>query len=98
MASQPQEPSPPPVVKGESVVLTGMQVILIVTFVPIVIAFLVLAVRIIWSATSNPEVLTNIEGLLAAMAILSSIVSGGMGYVFAGVIEEIKVKRKGGGD
>jgi len=40
-----------------------------------------LAGRIIWSATSNPETLDNIEPLLLALAVLSIPVSGGLSEI-----------------
>ena len=49
---------------------------------PVVVVWLTLAARIIWSATSNPETLDNIEGLLTALAVLTIPVSAGLGKVF----------------
>ena len=43
--------------------------------------WLFLAGRIIWSATSNPETLDNIEPLLLALAVLSIPVSGGLAEI-----------------
>jgi len=49
---------------------------------PVVVVWLILAARIIWSASSNPETLDNIEGLLTALAVLTIPVSAGLGKVF----------------
>ena len=75
--------------------ISGVQLILIVSFVPIVIVWLALAARMIWAATTNTDVLNNIEGLLAALAIMTNPVSAGMGYVFAAFVDEIKPRKDG---
>ena len=80
----------------KSTVLSGVQLIVLVTFVPMMFAFLALAVRMIWSATSNPDILENIEGLLAALAILSNPISAGMGVIMGGLADEIKGALKNG--
>ena len=49
---------------------------------PGVVVWVILAARIIWSASSNPETLDNIEGLLTALAVLTIPVSAGLGKVF----------------
>jgi hypothetical protein len=46
---------------------------------------LFLAARIIWSASSNPETLDNIEGLLTALAVITIPVSAGLGKIFESV-------------
>mgnify|MGYP004459144559 FL=1 len=66
---------------GKDVTLTGQQLITLLVFFPIVVVWLVLAGRIIWSATSNPETLDNIEPLLLALAVLSIPVSGGLAEI-----------------
>jgi hypothetical protein len=47
----------------ESVTLSGKELIQLVIFTPVVFTWLFLAARIVWSASSNPETLDNIEGL-----------------------------------
>ena len=47
----------------ESVTLSGRELIQLVIFTPVVFVWLFLAARIVWSASSNPETLDNIEGL-----------------------------------
>ena len=66
---------------GKDVTLTGSQLIVLVVFFPIVVVWLFLAGRIIWSATSTPETLANIEPLLLALAVLSIPVSGGLAEI-----------------
>ena len=62
--------------------ITGGQLLIAVIFMPVVVVWLILAARIIWSASSNPETLDNIEGLLTALAVLTIPVSAGLGKVF----------------
>mgnify|MGYP003120342258 CR=1 FL=1 len=66
---------------GKDVTLSGQQLITLLIFFPIVVVWLLLAGRIIWSATSNPETLDNIEPLLLALAVLSIPVSGGLAEI-----------------
>jgi len=66
----------------EKVTLSGRELIVLVIFTPVVITWLVLGSRIIWSASSNPETLDNIEGLLTALAVLTIPVSAGLGKLF----------------
>ena len=54
--------------KDGNVNLTGTQLITFLIFFPIVVVWLFLAARIVWSASSNPETLDSIEGLLTALA------------------------------
>ena len=58
--------------------ITGSQLLIAILFTPCVITWLVLAARIIWSASSNPETLDNIEGLLTALAVLTIPISQGL--------------------
>tara|TARA_R100000306_G_scaffold30117_1_gene32779 strand:- start:776 stop:1054 length:279 start_codon:yes stop_codon:yes gene_type:complete len=62
--------------------VTGNQLLVAVIFLPVVIVWLFLAARIIWSATSNPETLQSIEGLLTALAVLTIPVSMGLNEMF----------------
>ena len=43
--------------------ITGVQLLVGIIFVPVVMGWLALGARIIWSATGNVEPLQNIEGL-----------------------------------
>lgn len=80
-----------------STTLSGVQFIVLLCFFPMVIAFIVLGVRIVWAASSNPETLTNMEGLLVGLAVFGNPVSAGMGMVMGAFSEEIKAKITGNG-
>ena len=62
--------------------VTGNQLLIAIIFLPVVMVWLFLAARIIWSATSNPETLDSIEGLLTALAVLTIPVSMGIHEMF----------------
>tara|TARA_R110002020_G_scaffold310946_1_gene526603 strand:+ start:52 stop:297 length:246 start_codon:yes stop_codon:yes gene_type:complete len=62
--------------------ITGAQLLIAIIFFPVVVVWLTLAARIIWSATSNADTLDNIEGLLTALAVLTIPVSAGLSKVF----------------
>ena len=66
----------------EKVTLSGRELIVLIMFTPVVFTWLFLGARIIWSASSNPETLDNIEGLLTALAVLTIPVSAGLGKLF----------------
>lgn len=69
---------------GDKTTLSGRELIQLVIFTPVVFVWLFLAARIVWSASSNPETLDNIEGLLTALAVLTIPVSAGLGKIFEG--------------
>ena len=77
-----EEPQEPVTRQSGGTTITGSQLLIAILFTPCVITWLVLAARIIWSASSNPETLDNIEGLLTALAVLTIPVSGGLAKVF----------------
>tara|TARA_Y100001938_G_scaffold4387_2_gene5529 strand:- start:6703 stop:6987 length:285 start_codon:yes stop_codon:yes gene_type:complete len=81
--------------KDGNVNLTGTQLITFLIFFPIVIVWLFLAARIVWSASSNPETLDSIEGLLTALAVLSLPVAGGLSEILRAYASEISEKKKG---
>ena len=74
--------------------VTGVQLLVGIIFVPVVMVWLALGPRIIWSATGNPETLDQIEGLLTALAVLSLPVSMGLGKLFEAFSNEIEVRRR----
>ena len=77
----------------QSVTLTGPEIIFGVAFLAITGAWLFLAVRIIWSATSDPGVLANIEPLLLAMSILTIPVTAGLNKLMEAITAVVgKVK------
>ena len=67
---------------SSSTTVTGGQLLIAIIYIPVVITWLFLAARIIWSATSNPETLDKIEGLLTALAVLTIPVSAGLSKIF----------------
>jgi len=69
--------------------ITGVQLLVGIIFVPVVMVWLALGARIIWSATGNIETLQNIEGLLTALAVLSLPVSLGLTKLFEAFTNEI---------
>jgi len=68
--------------KNSATTLSGRELIQLVIFGPVVFVWLFLAARIVWSASSNPNTLDNIEGLLTALAVLTIPVSAGLGKIF----------------
>ena len=81
--------------KDGNVNLTGTQLITFLIFFPIVVVWLILAARIVWSASSNPETLDSIEGLLTALAVLSLPVAGGLSEILRAYAAEVTEKNKG---
>tara|TARA_R100000808_G_C2115285_1_gene128111 strand:+ start:799 stop:1083 length:285 start_codon:yes stop_codon:yes gene_type:complete len=81
--------------KDGNVNLTGTQLITFLIFFPIVVVWLFLAARIVWSASSNPETLDSIEGLLTALAVLSLPVAGGLSEILRAYAAEVTEKKKG---
>tara|TARA_Y100001963_G_C6627798_1_gene374801 strand:- start:508 stop:777 length:270 start_codon:yes stop_codon:yes gene_type:complete len=71
-------------VTKDSVTLTGAELLRLIIFFPVVMVWLVLACRIIWSATSSKETLDSIEGLLTALAVLTIPVSAGLNELWKG--------------
>jgi energy-coupling factor transporter transmembrane protein EcfT len=57
-------------------VLTMGEMVKGISTLAILFVWLILATRIIWSATSNPEVAENIEGLLLPLAIIGGPATG----------------------
>ena len=74
--------------------ITGVQLLVGIIFIPVVMVWLALGARIIWSATGNPETLDQIEGLLTALAVLSLPVSMGLGKLFEAFSNEIEVRKR----
>ena len=81
--------------KDGNVNLTGTQLITFLIFFPIVVVWLFLAARIVWSASSNPETLVSIEGLLTALAVLSLPVAGGLSEILRAYAAEVTERKKG---
>ena len=81
--------------KDGNVNLTGTQLITFLIFFPIVVVWLFLAARIVWSASSNPETLDSIEGLLTALAVLSLPVAGVLSEILRAYAAEVTERKKG---
>ena len=81
--------------KDGNVNLTGTQLITFLVFFRIVIVWLFLAARIVWSASTNPETLDSIEGLLTALAVISLPVSAGLSEILRAFASEVTEKKKG---
>ena len=87
----PQEPVPP---RSEGTTITGIQLLTGIIFIPVVMVWLALGARIIWSASENPETLDQIEGLLTALAVLSLPVSMGLAKLFEAFGNEIEARNR----
>ena len=74
--------------------ITGVQLLVGMIFITVVMVWLALGARIIWSATGNPETLDQIEGLLTALAVLSLPVSMGLQKLFEAFGNEIESRRR----
>ena len=83
-----EEPQEPVTRQSGGTTITGSQHVIAILFTPCVITWLVLAARIIWSASSNPETLDNIEGLLTALAVLTIPISQGLSKLWEAYGEE----------
>ena len=79
--------------RSEGTTITGIQLLTGIIFVPVVMVWLALGARIIWSATENPETLNSIEGLLTALAVLSLPVSAGLSKLFEAFGTEVSHKQ-----
>jgi len=97
-----EEPQEPITEKSDNVkksqsgtTITGSQLLIAILFTPCVITWLVLAARIIWSASSNPETLDNIEGLLTALAVLTIPISQGLSKLWEAYGNETHSSNKG---
>ena len=76
--------------RSEGTTITGIQLLTGIIFVPVVMVWLALGARIIWSA---PETLNSIEGLLTALAVLSLPVSAGLSKLFEAFGNEVSSKQ-----
>tara|TARA_B100001559_G_scaffold316226_1_gene319466 strand:+ start:468 stop:737 length:270 start_codon:yes stop_codon:yes gene_type:complete len=80
--------------RPQGTTVTGVQLLVGIIFVPVVMVWLALGARIIWSATGDAAVLDNIEGLLTALAVLSLPVSAGLSKLFEAFSNEIEARRR----
>ena len=95
MSEPEEEEKKPKKTSGDAgTTVTGNQLLIAIIFLPVVMVWLFLAARIIWSATSNPETLNAIEGLLTALAVLTIPVSLGLNEMFKAYSSESGMKKK----
>ena len=80
--------------RSQGTTVTGVQLLVGIIFVPVVMVWLALGARIIWSATGDTAVLDQIEGLLTALAVLSLPVSLGLTKLFEAFTNEIDNKKQ----
>jgi len=76
-------------------VISGTELLVILCFFPMVAAFVILAVIVIWRVTSSPEsVGPFLDVILLAVAIISNPVSAGLGALMGRYAEESKQKKR----
>ena len=76
-------------------VISGTELLVILCFFPMVAAFVVLAIIIVWKVTSNPaEVGPFLDIILLALAVVANPVSAGIGMLMGRYSEDVKNKRK----
>jgi uncharacterized membrane protein len=76
-------------------VISGTELLVILCFFPMVSAFVVLAIIIVWKVTSNPqEVGPFLDIILLALAVVANPVSAGIGMLMGRYSEDAKNKRK----
>tara|TARA_R110002020_G_scaffold64989_3_gene171950 strand:- start:75 stop:410 length:336 start_codon:yes stop_codon:yes gene_type:complete len=73
--------------------LTGNEFITIILIGPVIAAFVILGIIIVWKTTSNPDqVAPHLDIILVAFAIFSNPVSGALGAVVGKFADERKKK------
>lgn len=73
--------------------ITGSQFLVLVLFGPLVGAFVILGVLIVWKTTSNPAVVApHLDIILLAFALFANPVSAGMGVVVGLMADDMKSK------
>ena len=76
-------------------VITGTELLVILCFFPMVAAFVILSVVVIWRVTSSPETVgPHMEIIMLAVAIISNPVSAGIGALLGRYSEEAKAKKR----
>ena len=68
--------------KKQSVQLSGKHIIVILLYFPLLLVFLGLASKIIWSASTDANVLENSEALIALLAIVSTPLVYGLAKIW----------------
>jgi uncharacterized membrane protein len=76
-------------------VITGTELLVILCFFPMVAAFVILSIIVIWRVTSSPETVgPYLDVILLAVAIISNPVSAGLGALLGRYAEESKQKKR----
>ena len=69
--------------------LSGIDFITLVMVTPLIFAFVVLGVIIVWKTTSNPAaVAPHLDLILVAFAVFSNPVSGALGAIMARYVDQ----------
>jgi len=75
--------------------LSGNEFLTLLMVFPVIAAFVILGVIIVWKTTSNPDqVAPHLDIILVAFAIFSNPVSGAIGAVVGKFAEERKQKHE----
>tara|TARA_Y100000034_G_scaffold93777_1_gene113541 strand:- start:194 stop:508 length:315 start_codon:yes stop_codon:yes gene_type:complete len=75
--------------------LSGNEFLTLLMVFPVIAAFVILGVIIVWKTTSNPDqVAPHLDIILVAFAIFSNPVSGAIGAVVGKFAEERKQKNE----
>jgi uncharacterized membrane protein len=76
-------------------VISGTELLVLLCFFPMVAAFVILAIIIVWKVTSNPEsVGPYLDIILLALAVVANPVSAGIGALLGRYSEEVKQRNK----
>jgi hypothetical protein len=76
-------------------VISGTELLVILCFFPMVAAFVILSIIVIWRVTSSPETVgPYLDVILLAVAIISNPVSAGLGALLGRYTEEAKQKKR----
>ena len=76
-------------------VISGTELLVLLCFFPMVAAFVILAIIIVWKVTSNPEsVGPYLDIILLALAVVANPVSAGMGALLGRYSEEVKNRKR----
>ena len=76
-------------------VISGTELLVILCFFPMVAAFVVLAIIIVWRVTQNPaEVGPFLDIILLALAVVANPVSAGIGMLMGRYSEDVKTRKK----
>jgi hypothetical protein len=74
--------------------LTGTEFLTLIFLLPMVSAFVILGIIIVWKTTSNPaEVAPYLDIILLALAIFSNPVSASLGLIVGRYADEKSIKK-----